>query len=104
MIPFSLGLISVPTPGTAIPLAIVTTRCTRIRVQAPAGVTGKTYFGYLGVNGSALSGVIAELAPNPSDGVDAEYEISTGTDTNVLDLALYAIDAAEGLIVSYWVV
>ena len=105
MSPSSLGRVSVPTPGTCVPLATTYTKCARIRVSVVAGLTGKIYLGTRAVVGSTLVGVIKELWPNSAGGVDDSYEISTGTDSNMLNLADYAIDAVvagEGLIVSYW--
>lgn len=56
------------------------------------------------VNHTTLVGVIKELWPNPSGGVDDSYDVAILD--NQLNLADYAIDAAvaaEGLIVTYWV-
>jgi hypothetical protein len=53
-----------------------------------------------------MAGVIKELAPNSAGGVDDSHEIFTTDNTDRLNAADYAIDAAvgsEGLIVSYWV-
>ena len=105
MAPQSLGRLSVPTPGTPVPLAIVSMPCCRIRVQVIAGLTGKLYFGTPAVNHTTLTGVIKELWPNSAGGVDDSYEISTSDGADELDLKDYAIDAAvagEGLIVSFW--
>ena len=105
MAPTSLGRVNVTTAGTSVPLATTRTPCARIRVSVVAGLTGKMYIGTKNVVGSTYTGVIKELSPNASGGVDDSYEISTGTDSNLLNLADYAIDAAvngEGLIVSYW--
>jgi hypothetical protein len=104
MAPQSLGRVNVATPGTAVPLATVYTPCCHIRVQVIAGLTGKMYFGTKAVNHATLAGVIKELWPNPSGGVDDSYDVAI--DDNRLNLADYAIDASvatEGLIVSYWV-
>jgi hypothetical protein len=105
MSPSSLGRVNVPTPGTAVPLATTYTKCARIRVSVVAGLTGKMYLGTKAVVGSTLVGVIKELWPNSAGGVDDFYEITSGTDSDMLNLADYAIDAVvagEGLIVSYW--
>jgi hypothetical protein len=104
MTPQSLGRVNVPTPGTPVPLATEYTPCCHIRVQVIAGLTGKMYFGTHAVNHTTLVGVIKELWPNPSGGVDDSYDVAISD--NQLNLADYAIDAAvasEGLIVSYWV-
>ena len=108
MSPVALGRVNVATPGTAVPLATVSTPCKRIRVQVIAGLDGKMYFGTLQVKGSTLAGVIKELWPNSTGGVDDSYEVQAMDATNAvsqLDLANYAIDAVvagEGLIVTYW--
>lgn len=105
MAPQSLGRVNVPTPGTPVPLATVSTPCSRIRVSVIAGLTGKMYFGTQTVNHATLNGVIAELWPNSAGGVDDSYEIWTAAGSDELNLADYSIDAAvagEGLIVSYW--
>lgn len=105
MSPSSLGRVSVPTPGTCVPLATTYTKCARIRVSVVAGLTGKMYLGTKNVVGSTLLGVIKEFWPNSAGGVDDSYDIDSGTDSNLLNLADYAIDAAvsgEGLIVAYW--
>jgi hypothetical protein len=105
MVPQSLGRVSVTTPGTAVPLATVSTPCNRIRVSAIAGLTGKMYFGTTTVNHSTMVGVIKELWPNSAGGVDDSYEVWTADGNNELNLKDYWIDAVvagEGLIVSYW--
>lgn len=87
-------------------MAMIPTRCARIRVSVVAGLTGKMYLGTKTIVGSTSAGVLKELNPNPTGGVDDAYEIDSGTDSNILDLSSYAIDAAvagEGLIVAYWV-
>jgi hypothetical protein len=104
MTPQSLGRVSVATPGTPVRLATEYTPCCHIRVQVIAGLTGKMYFGTQAVNHTTLVGVIKELWPNPSGGVDDSFDVAILD--NQLNLADYAIDAAvatEGLIVSYWV-
>lgn len=104
--PNSLGRVNVTTPGTPVQLATVSTRCSRIRVSVVAGLTGKMYLGCKGLVGSTLVGVIKELWPNAAGGVDDAYEFTSATDSPLLDLSHYWIDAAiggEGLIVSYWV-
>jgi hypothetical protein len=103
--PVSLGRVNVTTAGTAVQLATTLTKCSRIRVSVVAGLTGKMYLGTKGVVGSTLAGVIKELWPNAGGGVDDSYEISCGSDSNLLNLADYWIDCAvngEGLIVTYW--
>ncbi len=105
MTPTSLGRVNVPTPGTPVHLAATRTPCCRIRVQVVAGLTGKMYLGTAGLNKNTLAGVIKELWPNQSGGVDDSYEVWSSTDEDTLDLSDYWIDAAiagEGLIVSYW--
>lgn len=83
MSPVALGRVNVTTPGTAVPLATVSTLCKRIRVQVIAGLTGKMYFGTLQVKGSTLAGVIKELWPNSTGGVDDSYEVQAMDATNV---------------------
>ena len=105
MTPTSLGRVNVPTSGTPVQLAAVRTPCCRIRVQVIAGLTGKMYLGTAGLNHNTMAGVIKELWPNSSGGVDDSYEVWSGVDEDALDLSNYWIDAAvsgEGLIVSYW--
>jgi hypothetical protein len=104
MSPQSLGRVNVSAPGTPVPLATQYTPCCHIRVQVVAGLTGKMYFGTQTVNHATMVGVIKELWPNPSGGVDDSYDVAILD--NQLNLADYAIDASvatEGLIVSYWV-
>lgn len=104
MSPLSLGRVNVPTPGTPVPLATHYTPCCHIRVQVVAGLTGKMYFGTQTVNHATMAGVIKELWPNASGGMDDSYDVAILD--NQLNLADYAIDASvatEGLIVSYWV-
>jgi hypothetical protein len=105
MAPQSLGRVNVPTPGTAVPLASVSTPCNRIRVSVIAGLTGKMYFGTQAVSHTTLAGVIKELWPNSAGGVDDSFEIYTANGSDELNLKDYSIDASvagEGLIVSYW--
>lgn len=105
MTPASLGRVNVTTPGTPVRLAATRTPCCRIRVQVVAGLTGKMYLGTSALNKTTLAGVIKELWPNQSGGVDDSYEVWSSTDADTLDLADYWIDAAvagEGLIIAYW--
>ena len=61
--PTSLGRVNVTTPGTAVRLATVPTRCSRIRVSVVSGLTGKMYLGTAGLVGSTYAGVIKGTGP-----------------------------------------
>jgi hypothetical protein len=106
LIPKSLGRVNVTTPGVPVQLSATRLRCSRIRVSVVSGLTGKMYLGGAGLVGSTLTGVIKELWPNSTGGVDDSYEFVSYSDAPLLDLSQYWIDAAvggEGLIVAYWV-
>ena len=100
------GRISVPTPGTPVPLSTdPTVTASKLFVQVIPGLTGKTYLGVPSMTKSTLSGVARVLWPNPSGGFSENFEIESQDGTNSIRLAEYAVDAdvaGEGLLVTYW--
>jgi hypothetical protein len=64
------------------------------------------YLGTTGLSTASMAGVIKEFWPNPSGGVDDQWEIGSAAGGNTLDASHYAVDAmvsGEGLIVTLWV-
>jgi hypothetical protein len=99
MSPQSLRKITVPTPGTAVPLVSTPTKCARIRVETPSGNTGNIYFGIKSVVGSTNTGVISVIAKGTG------YEIQSQTDSDLFHAEDYALDAAtanDGAYVTLW--
>lgn len=103
MNPHSLGRVNVPTPGTPVPLT--TDRsiiASVIRVQVIAGLTGKMYVGTAnGWAGAISAGVLAELWPNSTGGIDDSWKLQPGQ-YRLCDYAIDAAVAGEGLLVSWW--
>jgi hypothetical protein len=104
----SKGKIAVATPGTpvAIETAATPPRACKIRLQAAAANTGKTYLGTPAMAKATLAGVIHVFATPPGSGPLESVELEGHADEDQLTLADYAIDAdvaGEGLITSYWI-
>jgi hypothetical protein len=101
-----LGRISVPTPGTPVPLTTdATVTASRLFVQVIPGLTGKTYVGGPSMAKSTLSGVARVLWPNSTGGFSETFEVESYDGANSIRLAEYAVDAdvaGEGLLVTYW--
>jgi hypothetical protein len=100
------GRVNVATPGTPVPLA--TDRsvvASKLFVQAIPGLTGKTYLGTPAMNKATLNGVARILWPNSTSGFSENFEIESQDGENSIRLMDYAIDAdvaSEGLLVTYW--
>jgi hypothetical protein len=100
------GLVSVPTPGTPVPLTTdpTLTAC-KLFFQVIPGLTGKTYLGTGGMTKATLGGVARILWPNTSGGFSESFFLESQDGTNSISLQDYAIDAdvaGEGLLVTYW--
>ena len=106
MIINSLGRISVPVPGTPVPLtANAAITASKVFVQAIPGLTGKTYLGAASMTKSTLAGVARILSPNPTGGFSENFFLESQDGTNSIPLAEYSVDAdvaGEGLLVTYW--
>jgi hypothetical protein len=102
----TIGRVSVPTPGTPVPLSTDTTVvASKLFFQAIPGLTGKTYAGTPALNKTTLGGVARVLCPNPSGTVSETFYIQAQDGENSIRVADYAIDAdvaGEGLLVTYW--
>ncbi|MES1262474.1 MAG: hypothetical protein ABUS49_12135 [Acidobacteriota bacterium] len=100
------GRISVATPGTPVPLTTdPTLTATRLFFQVIPGLTGKTYVGTSGMTKDTFGGVARILWPNPSGGFSETFCIEAQDGENSIRLMDYAIDAdvaGEGLLVTYW--
>jgi hypothetical protein len=101
-----LGLISVPTPGTPVPLTSdPTVTASKLFFQVIPGLTGKTYAGTPVMAKATLTGVARILWPNSTGGFSENFYIETQDGENSIRLSDYAVDAdvaGEGLLVTYW--
>jgi len=101
-----LGRVNVATPGTPVPLSIdPTVHASKLFFQVIPGLTGKTYAGVPAMTKATLAGVARVLAPNPTGGFSEHFEIEAqdGEDSiRVMDYAVDADVAGEGMLVTYW--
>lgn len=101
-----LGRVNVVTPGTPVPLSTnPAIRASKLFFQAIPGLTGKTYAGVPAMTKATLAGVFRILWPNTSGGFSENFEIEAQDGENSIRLIDYAIDAdvaGEGLLVTYW--
>ena len=100
------GRVNVATPGTPVPLSTdPTVTASKLFFQVIPGLTGKTYVGGHAMTKSTLAGVARILWPNTSGGFSETFEIEAQDGENSIRLMDYAIDAdvaGEGLLVTYW--
>jgi len=111
MQPFSLGKISVATPGTPVPLTTnATLMACRVRIESIIGEAGRVFLGVQGMNKATLAGVIKQFwptgvaGPAPAIPVDSWQAIEEGGD-NTIQLSRLFVDANtanEGVVVEYW--
>ena len=100
------GRVNVATPGTPVRLSTdPTVHASKLFCQAIPGLTGKTYAGVPSMTKATLAGVARILWPNPSGGFSENFEIESQDGKNSIRVMDYAIDAdvaGEGLLVTYW--
>jgi hypothetical protein len=100
------GRVNVVTPGTPVPLSTdPTVHASKLFFQVIPGLTGKTYAGVPSMTKATLAGVARVLSPNPTSGFSENFEIESQDGENSIRVMDYAIDAdvaGEGLLVSYW--
>jgi hypothetical protein len=101
-----MGRISVPTPGTPVPLSTnPTLTASKVFFQVIPGLTGKTYAGAPTMTKATLAGVARVLWPNATGGFSENFYIESQDGENSIRLFEYAVDAdvaGEGLLVTYW--
>lgn len=101
-----MGRISVPTPGTPVPLTTdLTVKASKVFFQVIPGLTGKTYIGRPSMTKATLAGVARILWPNDNGGFSENFYIEAQDGADSIRLADYAIDAdvaGEGLLVTFW--
>ena len=101
-----LGRVNVATPGTPVPLSIdPTVHASKLFFQVIPGLTGKTYAGVPSMTKGTLAGVARVLWPNSTGGFSENFEIESQDGENSIRLMDYAIDAdvaGEGMLVTYW--
>jgi hypothetical protein len=101
-----LGRVSVATPGTPVPLSIdPTVHASKLFFQVIPGLTGKAYAGVTSMAKATLAGVARILWPNATGGFSEHFEIESQDGENSIRVMDYAIDAdvaGEGLLVTYW--
>lgn len=97
----SLGLITVPTPGTPVALTAEVLHCVRISFQpmkaSAASNAGKIFVGKVGMNKTTLAGVVLVMDP---DQPATTLEAPTGGDL-AGDYWLDAETADDGALVAY---
>ncbi|HXJ42254.1 MAG TPA: hypothetical protein VNH18_23445 [Bryobacteraceae bacterium] len=100
------GRVNVATPGTPVPLSTdPSVIACKLFFQVIPGFTGKTYVGVPGMTKGTLDGVARVLWPNSSGGFSETFSIESQDGTDSIRLLDYAIDAdtaSEGLLVTYW--
>ena len=101
-----MGRVSVPTPGTPVPLSTdETVTASKLFFQVIPGLTGKTYAGVPTMTKATFAGVARILWPNATGGFSETFYIESQDGRNSIHLANYAVDAdvaGEGLLVTYW--
>jgi len=101
-----MGRVSVPTPGTPVPLSTnPIARASKLFFQVIPGLTGKTYAGVPTMTKATFAGVARILWPNAAGGFSENFYIEAQDGENSIRLADYAVDAdvaGEGLLVTYW--
>jgi hypothetical protein len=101
-----LGRVSVPVPGTPVPLTTNhAITASKLFVQVIPGLTGKTYLGSKTLTKATLAGVARVLWPNSGGGFSENFFLESQDGTNSIPLAEYSVDAdvaGEGLLVTYW--
>jgi hypothetical protein len=78
----------------------------KLFVQVIPGLVGKTYLGTPVMNKATLAGVARVLSPNSAGGFSETFEIESQDGENSIRLMDYAVDAdtaGEGLLVTWWV-
>jgi hypothetical protein len=103
-----LGLVSVATPGTPVPLTTDKKKLvSKLFVQVIPGLSGKGYLGQKEMNRANHTGVIRILWPNAAGGFSDSFLLESTDGSNSIPLSQYYIDmdvAGEGLLVTYWTV
>jgi len=101
-----MGRVSVPTPGTPVPLSTdETVTASKLFFQVIPGLTGNTYAGVPTMTKATFAGVARILWPNPTGGFSEHFYIESQDGDNSIHIANYAVDAdvaGEGLLVTYW--
>ena len=100
------GRLNVSTPGTPVrissdPAAVAS----KLLFQVIPGLTGKTYVGDPAMAKSTLTRVARVLWPNATGGFSETFAIESQDGENSIHLMDYAIDAdvaGEGLLVTWW--
>jgi hypothetical protein len=98
VIPQSLGFVTVPTPGTPVPLSASPLLSSgRVQPRSAPGVVnvGNVYLGTKGMNKSTGAGVYAVLSPEQVEG----FPLTPAVD--LAQLYLDADNAGDGVLASY---
>ena len=100
------GRVNVTTPGTPVPLSVdPAVRASKLFFQVIPGLTGKTYVGTAAMAKATLAGCARILWPNSAGGFSETFFIEAQDGEDSIRLMDYAIDAdvaGEGLLVTYW--
>lgn len=104
--PFTLGKIAVGTPGTPVRLTTNTAlRADSILFSPIQANTGRVLIGAVGMDKTALTGVIAEFSESATK-FQGPLLLQDQTSQTSMQLSDYYVDADvanEGIIVTYWV-
>jgi hypothetical protein len=100
------GRLNVATPGAPVRLSTDPAAvASKLFFQVIPGLTGKTYVGAPTMTKASLGGVARILWPNSAGGFSETFEIEAQDGENSIRLMDYAIDAdvaGEGLLFTYW--
>jgi hypothetical protein len=100
------GRVNVSTPGTPVPLSTDPAAvASKLFFQVIPGLTGKTFVGTPAMTKATLGGVARVLWPNAAGGFSETFEVEAQDGENSIHLMDYAVDAdiaGEGLLVTYW--
>ncbi len=101
-----MGRVTVATPGTPVPLSTdPSVTASKLFFQVIPGLTGKTYVGKPAMTKTTLAGTARVLWPNASGGFSETFYIESQDGANSIRVMDYAVDAdvaGEGLLVTYW--
>ncbi len=101
-----LGKVTVPAPGTPVPInASIVATASILFIQTIPGLTSKIYIGQAAMNKATLAGVSRILWPNPSGGICDQFVLADESGLDGIRLAEYYLDAdvaGEGALVAYW--
>jgi hypothetical protein len=104
---FTLGKVTVTTPGTIVQLSTSVLNCNTAYFQALSSNTGKIYVGVAGLNKATGAGLLRVIEPPTSSPTTLDsWNPASGVSVAPIDFSKLYIDAdnpSEGLLISYLV-